>query len=423
MRAGAAWLLVANVAVQAATFTANLATDLPDLLPGNGSCSVLPQAGPGPCTLRAAVIEANALAGLDRINLVAGMSYVLTRVGVNEANAWTGDLDINDSLQILYLGSDAMRPIIDVNGLERAFTIRVGNVTLLGFDITGGNATVANARTGGALNVVSTAGAVLLQFLRLYGNRANTGGVLLNNGSATTISGSELHANEWVAFFGGLDVGSAIQNYGQLIVEASAIHSNTSSDGSSAATIATRGNDAETILINTTVASNAGTGIEVAIGARLELRNSTVGGNAGFGIRFDPSGGVLRMRNSAIARNLLDCEIGAGGTVDVDAYNLDSDASCGLAGGTGNLSGISNPGLTPLARRGGPTPAIWPLRTTAPGVIDRGHPVVAATGCESSDQQFAARPLDGNGDGLARCDIGAVESDEDRLFFDPFERL
>ena len=163
MRAGVAWLLVANVAVHAATFTANLGTDLPDLLPGNGFCNVLPQAGPGPCTLRAAVIEANALGGPDRINLVAGVTYILTRVGVDEANAWTGDLDINDSLQILYLGSDATRPIIDVNGLERAFTIRAGNVTLLGFDITGGNATVASARTGGALSGTSDAGAVLLQ--------------------------------------------------------------------------------------------------------------------------------------------------------------------------------------------------------------------------------------------------------------------
>lgn len=412
--------VLAGAPARALVFTANTPADLVDLLPGNGVCSVLPQPGPGPCSLRAAIIEANASAGSDRIDLLPGLVYRLTRVGAGEAAAYTGDLDITGSVQIVYFGSDATRPTVDANGLERAFTISGGNVSLLGFDITGGNATVPTDRLGGAVYVGDAAGTVDLSYLRLHGNRANIGGALHNSGMDTTVFASDLYANEWVALFSGPNYGAAIQNYGRLTIVAGSIHGNFSSDGSGSAALGTRGQDSRLEVANSTIAQNAGTGIQGYQAGLVRLRNVTVAGNAGFGLRHDEAGDVV-VTSSVIARNLLDCALDAATTTELASYNLDSDGSCALGTAGGNLSGVTDPGLVPLRLRGGATPVVAPLTTSL--LIDRGHPVVSDIGCTDEDQNFVDRPLDGNGDGLARCDIGAVESDDDLLFFDPFERL
>jgi len=81
--------------VQAATFTVNSMADTIDANPGDGICND----GTGNCTLRAAIQETNALAGLDTINLPSG-NYTLSIAGTGEDAAATGDLDITDNLTI-----------------------------------------------------------------------------------------------------------------------------------------------------------------------------------------------------------------------------------------------------------------------------------------------------------------------------------
>ena len=66
-------LLVASPATWAATFNVNSIVDAVDAVPGNGVCAT---AG-AVCTLRAAIQEANALAGADLVNVPAG-AYLLT---------------------------------------------------------------------------------------------------------------------------------------------------------------------------------------------------------------------------------------------------------------------------------------------------------------------------------------------------------
>ena len=63
----------------------------------------------GDCTLRAALQEANALAGDDIIVLPAG-AYILTIVGAGENNVATGDLDIRENLTITGAGAAAALP-------------------------------------------------------------------------------------------------------------------------------------------------------------------------------------------------------------------------------------------------------------------------------------------------------------------------
>src|SRR5512138_1392513 len=89
--------------VLAASFTVNSTGDTVDASPGNGVCAD----ASNNCTLRAAIMEANALAGADIITLPAG-TYQLTLAnagGANEDNSATGDLDINQSLTINGAGS------------------------------------------------------------------------------------------------------------------------------------------------------------------------------------------------------------------------------------------------------------------------------------------------------------------------------
>ena len=79
---------VGTVTVQARdAIVVNSLVDGADSLPGDGSCAT---AG-GACTLRAAIMEANALAGPDRIDLAAG-AHVLTAVGSEDAGL-AGDID------------------------------------------------------------------------------------------------------------------------------------------------------------------------------------------------------------------------------------------------------------------------------------------------------------------------------------------
>ena len=77
-----------------AVFTVNSALDSVDANVGDG----LAQDAAGNTTLRAAVMETNATADADTINLPAG-TYNLTLAGFGENAAATGDLDVTENLE------------------------------------------------------------------------------------------------------------------------------------------------------------------------------------------------------------------------------------------------------------------------------------------------------------------------------------
>jgi hypothetical protein len=118
------------------------------------------------------------------------------------------------------------------------------------------------------------------------------------------------------------------------------------------------------------------------------------------------SGGVAELGRSIVST------VGTGpdcaGPMASLGGNLDVRGACGLAG-QGDLSGF-DARLGPLADNGGRT---W---TRLPGarspVVDAGSPescVGLDGGPMADDQRGSARPVDGDGDGVAACDIGAVE--------------
>jgi hypothetical protein len=424
-------LAAACLVARGATFTANQEADLPDLIPGNGFCNVFPQPGAGPCTLRAAIMETNALAGADTIDLLAGFHYTLDREGQGDDTAALGDLDIADDLTIRFFASGE-RPVVSAAGIDRVFDVIAGNVTLLGFTISGGAATSAAATSGGGVLVRSGAGSVDLILMQVSGNTAELGGGLYNAGADTRVSGSVFRNNIFRGDSTATPSGSAIRNRGNLEISYSVIHDNsgvpislldapsgTFTPTANAIDSEPQGAGSGSLRIaNTTLFRNTGTAVNVDDG-ELELSSATIAGNTERGLGM--SDGSVLMHNTMIARNALaDCAIAGGVATDTNRYNLDSDDSCALSGGGSNHAGV-DPQLTPLADHGGPTRTVWPAPNSV--AIDHGHPLFSATGCEDDDQSLADRPVDFDGDGAALCDIGAVELQGDVIFFEPFDRI
>lgn len=418
-------LLLFGAGAGAAVFDVNTTSDIADAVPGNGVCSGFIA---NTCSLRAAVMEANALAGNDAIWLEAGQTYTLTRAGQDDT-AFNGDLDIDSNINLFFAASGT-RPVVDANGLERAFEIHGGNVTMLGFDITGGDATVPGDATGGGVAVNFGAGIVQLSLMRFYGNQSCFGGGLYNDGDQTTVSASEFFDNvhegdDCVPPNGG----SAIRNRGVMTLEYSSLYEN---DGTAIYSVPGGPGIGQLTVINSTVSSNVGGGIntdndDAGVDQSTTLRNVTIAGNTGTGLRIGGISTALVMRNTIIARNNVggaigDCALSAAASAsyNTDRYNLDSDGTCDLDGGTSNFPD-TDPLLTPLKRRGSFSRLHWP-RPDSP-VIDAGHPVIGAIGCEEDDQHFIERPQDYGPAPDNNCDVGAAEIGEEVIFFDSNEHL
>ncbi|HSN17752.1 MAG TPA: choice-of-anchor Q domain-containing protein [Gammaproteobacteria bacterium] len=135
----------------AATFTVNSTADTVDANPGDGTCAD----STGACTLRAAVMEANALAGADTINLTqinssgspitlsihgADESYVVGKSGKATVSlthdASIGDLNLTDSVVILGAGSG--KTIIQWSAGDQAEHVadRIFHVEAVNSDVT-----------------------------------------------------------------------------------------------------------------------------------------------------------------------------------------------------------------------------------------------------------------------------------------------
>jgi len=160
-------------------FVINSTVDEPDALSGNGQCASQPS---GVCTLRAAIMEANALPGPDSLILPAGI-YTLTVAGAGENAGATGDLDISSDLTVT--GATSATTIIDGNQLDRVFQI-TGTVTASLVNVTIRNGLGQSpAQGGGLLNWNST---LALINSRVMQNQApNTGGVANIYGQITLL--------------------------------------------------------------------------------------------------------------------------------------------------------------------------------------------------------------------------------------------
>lgn len=293
----------------AATFTVNSTADMFDANPGDGVCETA--AGNGVCTLRAAVQEANALAGADMITVPAG-TYSLSN----------GTLSVLSNVNISGAGRDStsIRGVVNLSGTGNLFTD--GVVTISNMTIRDGR-----AFNGGG---ITNAGELTLQNVAVLSNRSPFGGGILNLGGAV------------------------------LTVRDSLIENNTGSNG---AGIQNVGPDGALYIYNSIIRANVAdnTGLGVGGGGILVNGTATISDsiidnnriqNSGGGKAFPAGGGImvggdplnkLRINNSKVINNTADDQ-GGGLTVYAGSVTIgnstfaDNKADNGAAIWTGNAT-------------------------------------------------------------------------------------
>ncbi len=182
-----------------ATYTVNANTDLADALPGDGICETV--TGNGMCTLRAAVMEANAHIGGDTI-VLPDSTYNLTILGAGEDNAATGDLDITESVTIT--GDQNGVSLIDATSLgDRVFDIKdtAGQVSISWVQVQHGLST--DDPGGGILSRAS----LILNDVHLISNQS------IFHGGALFIANAPLYMENCYFFDNRAGVGGAVEAY------------------------------------------------------------------------------------------------------------------------------------------------------------------------------------------------------------------
>tara|TARA_R110000850_G_scaffold66972_21_gene148897 strand:- start:3859 stop:19431 length:15573 start_codon:yes stop_codon:yes gene_type:complete len=182
-------------AVEAVYFHVNTTSDSVDLNPGNG---LVDTAVPGEISLRAAIMEANALNGNATIYLPAGI-YTLD-LDVMFEGASAGDLDIIRNLTII--GETANTTTIKGSISDRIFDVLPGvTLTLQGVTISA-QENHSLAGDGGAIRV--NQGALKLINSMITGTKAERGGAIWASGATVTVENSTIYSTSATATGGGI---------------------------------------------------------------------------------------------------------------------------------------------------------------------------------------------------------------------------
>jgi CSLREA domain-containing protein len=419
-------LLVTSVpTASCATFAVNITPDVVDANPGDGICET--GSGNGLCSLRAAILEANALPGADTVTLPAG-TYKITQAIVFFPGD-TGQLlefEIGDDLSIVGAGSGVTLVDGSCDTLDpytagaRVFHVTPTAVVSIS-DVTVRNG-CSVARGGGIYNegTLTLTDSVVrdnkTQPFFVGGSGVQSGAGIGNAGTLlvrrTTISGNLTFICEAFACLGG-----GILNQGVATIEESTISDNSAAFGGGIYS-----NSMLTVQ-NSTISGNVAGGFAVYIpglppwllctsggyGGGIfgggTLAYTTVAGNTALTGQNVPTfcgpGGGAGLSgsftlDSSIVQNgspapITDCD----GTMTSSGYNIAGDASCAFAG-PADLN-ATDALLGPLATNGGPT---MTRRLLA------GSPAIdSANGatCPATDQRGVLRPFG------AGCDRGAFE--------------
>lgn len=349
------------VVVPAGDFLVNNFGEGADAVPGDGLCAT----ADGSCTLRAAVQEANALAGQQRIVLGAGVymlnaaDAILAAAPAQDDNAASGDLDITDDVAIAGISPD--RTSINANGVERAMEVLNGAALLLQDVLISGG--TENNGSGGGLHNVD--GDVTLLRVAVTGNQAGSGGGLANSGGVLTVIDSSITGNS-----AGAGNGGGIANEATMTLQNVTISGNLAGNGGG---ILAQGGDAT--LTNVTVYAN----------------NAT---SAGGGINGNGNG--IRLANTILAGNSASDGPNCGYSIRSDGHNLIGDLrDCSVLGET--TSNIIDDAIEVAGLEQNE-------RDTYSHDLLPASPAIDAGSCDlAADQRGVARPQG------AGCDIGAVE--------------
>ena len=452
--------------------TVNDQEDAVDAAPGDGICSTGEERADGPvCSLRAAIMEANARPGQDLIIVRAG-TYPLTLQDVDgleadgSPHAEVGDLDITGRVTLLGIGDPRggirQVPIVDGASQSRVFEIHSNPDPSedVGPRVEMRLLRVSNGRTLAAPGAgILNRGALRLDLVRVDGNHLV---------ETSPPPGASRQA-------GG---GAGIANFGRLVVSRSIIAGNRTaievveekdvedridletadpSDveeavGPRPVAAPPRGGRAGGIynfsgayaeIDQSLISGNGalwGGGLYNAASGHLRLSNVTVGENeAGisgggldnrgeavlnsvtlaFNRALDPRGvggirteGRLRITNSIVSGNGPDPNDDCVGAIESsgggNALGRGNDCRILAARGSDRLAGHYA-----IDRKLGRNDGYVPTYALQFGAGAAGETLIdqgsEAGGCLPQDQRSKARPRDGDGDGEKRCDPGAFE--------------
>ncbi len=391
------------------------------------------------CSLRGAIIVANANGEDDEIWLLKEGTYILSLDGHGTG---LGDLDITDNLVINGWARDTM--IIDASGIssgERVFDIYSGvAVTMRNFWIKGRNVPPLVTSGGGIWN----SGFLTLE--QCYVSRSKAS---IHGGGIYNSSTGWLELDKSYVFNNHADnSGGGIYNKGTLVVTDSFVSSGSAwGDGGglfnklAATAVLTR----STFWFNKVVdPSPGGTPAGYLTGGGIYNEGSVNATNCTFysNKALDNVGGAIFNNGDLDLRNVtfLDNQSPQGSAIynnvagEVDLVNTLISGTCASdpAWFTSWGGNIESPGSTcpldqssdqsvpdPMIGSGSFSGGLTLSFALLPGspAIDSGINVLGPI----EDQRGRLRPIDGNGDTIETCDSGSYEYNPAEIFLDGFE--
>ncbi len=406
---GAALCVLATLpagAVGAATpFVVDDTTDAVDASPGDGVC----RTSQGTCTLRAAIMEANATASHSTILVPAGHYRITILPILRDYLADNGDFVDDDSMGDLDIstpmtirGAGARHTIIDGNGIDRVFNVLRdgGPTTISDVTITGGHTHERNSipqHTGGG--GIGNAADLRVERTTITGNVAGFGGGVFNTPTGTLTLVDSTVSDNVAGEAGGIRFdaagtvvnstisGNRVYNFREVIRPGGLAGKGGGVDVRGRRTVE---------FINSTITDNLaaddGGGINISL-AYIDILQP-----AFTDALPDSLGGTVRLTNTIVAGNRdrlgpNDCGATAA-TFASGGGNLDGDGTCWLDDPT-DRPGTTALHLGPLQDNGGPTDT-HALGRRSPAI---GTGVISE--CPAEDQRGSVR--------RRGCDTGAYQ--------------
>jgi CSLREA domain-containing protein len=312
------------------TFIVNTTNDTIDVNIGNGTV----EDSDGNVSLRAAILEANALPGQQIIQVPAG-TIQLTLEGFDDTG-FAGDLDILDDLIIESIGGAV---IVDAGGLDRVFQVNSSTVSIDGVSMQNGSTTFAGGFYGFNSNVT-------LSNLTVNSNTA-TGAVNSNGGGLLQEQGILTLDNVTVS-----DNASDLDGAGIYVITATLNVANSTISGNAAAlngggiaiVASTSAIDSTTVSANTSVLDGAG--IAIASNSNVSITGSTIDSNVSqrYGGGLHANSSFLSVTETTVKNNSTTIS-GAGinnelGTLTVLNSSIYKNSATVDGGGLDNFQGI-----------------------------------------------------------------------------------